>query len=99
MSDRLQTALNSLPHGPEFRFLDRLTALEPGISACGEYTVKTDEFFLRDHFPNGPLMTGVQTIDIVAQLMDVVAQSGPKIGPLQNVRLTASSHEKILGSS
>src|SRR5438132_14042274 len=98
MSDRLQTVLNSLPHGPEFRFLDRLTALEPGISGIGEYTLKGEEYFLRGHFPHSPLMPGVLMIEAVAQLAGAVAQSDAKIRPLDNLRLTALRAVKILGS-
>jgi len=99
MSDPLQIALASLPHGPEFRFLDRLVALDPGVSGIGEYTVKGDEYFLRGHFPGSPLMPGVLMIEAVAQLAGVVAQSDPKIGALENLRLTALRGVKILGSA
>ena len=99
MSNPLQTALASLPHGGEFRFVDRLTALEPGISGIGEYSVKGDEYFLRGHFPGVPLMPGVLMIEAVAQLAGVVAQSDPTIAPLQNLRLTALRAVKILGSA
>jgi len=99
MSDPLQIALASLPHGAEFRFLDRLITLHPGISGIGEYTLKGDEYFLRGHFPGAPLMPGVLMIEAVAQLAGVVAQSDPKIGPLENLRLTALRAVKILGSA
>jgi hypothetical protein len=55
MSDPLQTALAKLPHGPEFRFLDRLIELHPGHSATAEYMVRGDEPFLAGHFPGEPL--------------------------------------------
>ena len=99
MSDPLQIGLGSLPHGAEFRFLDRLITLDPGISGIGEYTVKGDEYFLRGHFPGAPLMPGVLMIEAVAQLAGVVAQSDPKIRPLENLRLTALRGVKILGSA
>ena len=47
----LEKALGLLPHGPEFRFLDRLTALDGGKAGEGEYWVRGDEPFLRGHFP------------------------------------------------
>ena len=99
MSDRIHLALASLPHGPEFRFVDRLVALDPGVSGIGEYALKGDEYFLRGHFPGSPLMPGVLMIEAVAQLAGVVAQSDPKIGPLENLRLTALRAVKILGSA
>ena len=39
-------ALSHLPHGPEFRFLDRVVNLEPGQSGEAEYGVRGDEPFL-----------------------------------------------------
>ena len=97
--DSLAKALAHLPHGPEFRFLDRLTALEPGNFGRGEYTVKGDEPFLRGHFPAAPLMPGVLLIEASAQLAGVVAQSDPQITPLQDLRLTAIRACKILGTA
>ena len=46
MSDVLQTALSHLPHGPEFRFVDRMVSLDPGKSGTGEYRVRGDEAFI-----------------------------------------------------
>jgi hypothetical protein len=40
MSDSLQAALDLLPHGKEFRFVDQLTAFDPGKSGSGIYTVR-----------------------------------------------------------
>ena len=36
------SALDSLPHGPEFRFVDELVSLDPGRSAEGRYRVRGD---------------------------------------------------------
>lgn len=43
--------LAALPHGPEFRFVDALDALDPGKSAVARYRVRGDEAFLAGHFP------------------------------------------------
>lgn len=99
MSDSLANALKSLPHGPEFRFLDRLTALEPGKSGAGEYTLCGDEPWLCGHFPGAPLMPGVLLAEAAAQLAGVVAQSDPQIPPLTGLKLTALRNVKILGSA
>src|SRR5881628_3641518 len=99
MKDPLRTALNFLPHGPEFRFLDRLLSLEPGQSGMGEYTVRGDETFLRGHFPGQPLFPGVLLVEAAAQLAGTVAQSDPKIKPLAGLKLTAVRGAKILGSA
>jgi 3-hydroxyacyl-[acyl-carrier-protein] dehydratase len=97
--ETLQAALARLPHGPEFRFIDRLTYLEPGRQAEGEYLVRGDESFLRGHFPGEPLFPGVLLIEAAAQLAGVVAQSDPAIPPLADLKLTAVRAVKILGSA
>jgi 3-hydroxyacyl-[acyl-carrier-protein] dehydratase len=95
----LVTALNLLPHGAEFRFVDRLTTLNPGESGEGEFTVRAGEPFLRGHFPGEPIFPGVLLVEAVAQLVGVVAQSDPKIPPLINLKLTALRNIKILGAA
>ena len=97
--DLLANALALLPHGPEFRFVDRLTALEPGVRGEGEYTVRGDEPFLRGHFPGDPMMPGVLLVEAVAQLAGVVAQSDPNHAPLPGLKLTALRQVKILGTA
>src|SRR5204863_1021287 len=99
MTKPLTDALRSLPHGPEFRFLDRLLALDPGKSGAGEYTVRGDEPFLRGHFPGEPLMPGVLLVEAAAQLAGVIAQSDPQIPPLPGLKLTALRAVKILGAA
>jgi 3-hydroxyacyl-[acyl-carrier-protein] dehydratase len=94
-----QPALRRLPHGPEFRFLDRVTALDPGKSGRGEYRVRGDEPFLRGHFPGEPIFPGVLLVEAVAQLAGVVAQSDPAIPPLAGLKLTAFRNVKILGTA
>ena len=99
MSDPLANALRHLPHGPEFRFVDRLVSLDPGKHGVGEYTVRGDEPFLRGHFPGQPLMPGVLLLEAVAQLAGTVAQSDPQIPPMPGLKLTAVRGVKILGSA
>ncbi len=96
-TEALEAALSSLPHGPEFRFLDRLLELEPGRHGVGEYRVRKDEPFLRGHFPGAPMLPGVLLLEAVAQLAGVVAQSDPVIGPMPGLKLTALRSVKILG--
>ena len=90
--EALQRALSFLPHGPEFRFVDRLTKLEPGKSGAGEYTVRGDEPFLRGHFPGQPIFPGVLLVEAAAQLAGIVA-------PLKNLKLTALRNVKISGTA
>lgn len=99
MSDPLEKALIALPHGPEFRFIDELTALEPGKTAAGTYRVRGDESFLAGHFPEHPITPGVILIEAAAQLAGIVAQSDPDHEPLEDLRLTAVRQAKILGAA
>ena len=96
---KLQRALDLLPHGAEFRFIDRLTKLNPGQSGEGECKVRGDEPFLRGHFPGEPIFPGVLLVEAAAQLAGVVAQSDPKILPLKNLKLAALRNVKILGTA
>ena len=97
--DPLEKALASLPHGPEFRFLDRVSRLEPGKSGAGEYKVRGDEPFLKGHFPGQPLLPGVLLVEAAAQLAGTVAQSDPVVGPMPGLKLTALRNVKILGTA
>jgi 3-hydroxyacyl-[acyl-carrier-protein] dehydratase len=94
----LVQALSALPHGPSFRFIDELVALDPGVSATARWTLKGDEAFLAGHFPAQPLLPGVIMIESLAQLGGILAQSDRGESPLKNVRLTAVRQFKILGS-
>jgi 3-hydroxyacyl-[acyl-carrier-protein] dehydratase len=95
----MEKALSFLPHGPEFRFVDRLTALEPGKSGRAEYKIRGDEPFLRGHFPGEPIFPGVLLVEAAAQLAGVVAQSDPAIPPLAGLKLAALRQVKILGAA
>lgn len=97
-SQDLITALSLLPHGPEFRFVDKLLSLTPGKEGVGEYRVRGDEPFLRGHFPGDPLFPGVLLVEAAAQLAGVVAQSDPRISPLLGLKLTALRGVKIVGT-
>jgi 3-hydroxyacyl-[acyl-carrier-protein] dehydratase len=97
--DPLQEALKSLPHGPEFRFVDRLLSLDPGKEGVGEYRVRGDEPWLGGHLPGDPFLPGVLLVEAAAQLAGVVAQNDPVIPPLPGLKLTALRNVKILGTA
>jgi 3-hydroxyacyl-[acyl-carrier-protein] dehydratase len=90
-------ALSSLPHGPEFRFIDDLLELSPGEHGTGRWTLKGTEEFLRGHFPGQPMLPGVIMAEALAQLAGVVVQSARAV-PLRDMRLTAIRQFKILGT-
>jgi 3-hydroxyacyl-[acyl-carrier-protein] dehydratase len=99
MDNLLAEALALLPHGPEFRFIDRLLSLDPGKHAVAEYQVPLDHAFLRGHFPGQPLLPGVLLIESAAQLAGIVAQSDPAVPPLANLRLAGVRAVKFSGSA
>ena len=99
MSSDLTTALENLPHGPSFRFVDELTSLDPGREGSGIYRIRGSEDFLSGHFPGQPMMPGVLLIEAIAQLGGVVVQTDPAIPPMKDLRLTAVRAAKILGAA
>ena len=99
MHDELESALALLPHGPEFRFIDRLIDLARGKAGTGEYVLRGDEPFLQGHFPGQPIFPGVLLVEAAAQLAGVVAQSDPDIPPLLDLKLAAIRNAKITGTA
>lgn len=95
----MSSDLQSLPHGPSFRFVDELTTLQPGREATGRYRVRGDEAFLEGHFPDNPMMPGVILIEAIAQLGGVVIQTDPEIPAMSDLRLTGVRAAKILGAA
>jgi 3-hydroxyacyl-[acyl-carrier-protein] dehydratase len=94
----LQLAMRSLPHGPEFRFVDRMVSLTPGKEGVGEYRVRGDEYFLRGHLPGEPIMPGVLMTEAAAQVAGMVAQEDPANPRWPRLKLTALRAVKILGA-
>lgn len=99
MSPDLQQALQSLPHGRSFRFLDELVSLDPGVEAVARYQVRGDEAFLEGHFPGNPMIPGVILIEAIAQLGGVVIQTDRANPAMSDVRLTGVRGAKILSAA
>src|SRR5580658_2077891 len=95
----LQLAMRSLPHGPEFRFVDRMISLTPGVEGVGEYRVRGDEYYLRGHLPGEPILPGVLLVESAAQVAGMVAQEDPANPRWPRLKLTALRAVKIFGSA
>jgi 3-hydroxyacyl-[acyl-carrier-protein] dehydratase len=91
--------MKSLPHGPEFRFVDRMASLTPGKQGVGEYHVRGDEYYLRGHLPGEPILPGVLLVEAAAQVAGMVAQEDPFHPTWPGMKLSALRAVKILGSA
>ncbi len=96
--DILALAMRSLPHGPEFRFVDRMISLTPGKEGVGEYHIRGDEYYLRGHMPGEPILPGVLLVDAAAQVAGMVAQEDPANPRWPKLKLAALRGVKILDS-
>jgi len=67
-----------LPHRYPFFLLDRVTALEPGVSAEAVKNVTASDGVLAGHFPGRMLYPGVLLVECVAQLAAVVYGTGAR---------------------
>lgn len=60
--------IDVLPHRPPFLFVDRITALNSGVSATGVWRLTGDEWFFPGHFPGRPTLPGVLICEAIAQV-------------------------------
>ncbi|MEY4632806.1 MAG: beta-hydroxyacyl-[acyl-carrier-protein] dehydratase [Actinomycetota bacterium] len=60
--------IDVLPHRSPFLFVDRISALEVGVSAVGHWKLNGDEWFFPGHFPGRPTLPGVLMCEAIAQL-------------------------------
>lgn len=69
-----------LPHRENMLLLDEVENKDG--TAIGHYTVRGDEFFLKGHFPNNPIVPGVILCEILAQSACVLMQDAMSEGKL-----------------
>ncbi len=62
---------------PPFQMVERVTELEPGISATGIKNVSVNEPYFVGHFPGTPIMPGVLVVESCAQLCSLVIEKNP----------------------
>jgi 3-hydroxyacyl-[acyl-carrier-protein] dehydratase len=88
----LEYALKLLPHGPEFRFVDRMLSLTCGKEGVGEYRVREENCPANDQFPAMLLVEcGAQVAGIVVQ-EDLFNPNWPRM------KLTALRKVEISGT-
>jgi 3-hydroxymyristoyl/3-hydroxydecanoyl-(acyl carrier protein) dehydratase len=68
--------LSRLPHGPSFRFVDRVLEWAPGTRVVALKNVTCGEPHLQDHFPGNPIVPGVLLIEAMAQTAGLLLPEG-----------------------
>lgn len=71
---------NLLPHREPMLLLDDV--IEKDGEAIGHYRVRGDEFFLKGHFPEKPVVPGVILCEILAQSACVLMKDAMQAGKL-----------------
>jgi 3-hydroxyacyl-[acyl-carrier-protein] dehydratase len=61
-----QVIVDLLPHGPGFRFLDRILEID-ATHIVGQYTFDPRASFYPDHFPGNPVTPGVILVETMGQ--------------------------------
>ncbi len=72
--------MNILPHREPMLLLDEVESRDD--MAVGHYTVRGDEFFLKGHFPDDPIVPGVILCEILAQSACVLLKDAMTEGKL-----------------
>lgn len=69
-----------LPHRPPLLLVDRVLALQAGVSAEAEHDVRADAFWVVGHFPGEPILPGVLIAEAMAQTAAIAALSAESEG-------------------
>ena len=73
--------LEYLPHRYPFLLVDRVLAIEPGLSLIGLKNVSFNEPFFLGHFPQRPIMPGVLILEALAQATGILAFKSDGVRP------------------
>jgi 3-hydroxyacyl-[acyl-carrier-protein] dehydratase len=63
-------------HGCAYPLVDRVLALEPGVSIRGAKAVTVNEPYFQGHFPEFPVMPGVLVVEALLQLANLLLHAG-----------------------
>ena len=77
----IQEILEYLPHQNPFLLVDRVLAIEPGLSLIGLKNVSFNEPFFLGHFPQRPIMPGVLILEALAQATGILAFKSDGVRP------------------
>ena len=61
-----------LPHREPMLLIDEANLSEDGVYAVSKYYVTGDEWFLKGHYPNNPVVPGVILCEIMAQTCGIL---------------------------
>ena len=77
----IQEILEYLPNRYPFLLVDRVLAIEPGLSLIGLKNVSFNEPFFLGHFPQRPIMPGVLILEALAQATGILAFKSDGVRP------------------
>lgn len=90
-----------IPHRHEMALLDRIVwAKEGGLSGIGAMKIRGDEFWVRGHFPNQPMLPGVIMVEAGAQLscyLYNLRQQAPQLAAFLRIENAAFRRSVTIG--
>jgi 3-hydroxyacyl-[acyl-carrier-protein] dehydratase len=92
-----------IPHREPFILIDRVLDNQPLISTTAERDVHADEFWVKGHFPNNPVMPGVLIVEALAQTGAVCVLTYPafagKIGYFSSIQEVKFKRKVVPGDT